>query len=70
MQIGLKLLNILKTAPGAFLRYAYTLNLGTSLRSATVSYYRFGRLLAEIFGTLGLIERAHPWRSYGASTPA
>ena len=62
MQIGLKLLNVLKTALGAFLRYAYTLNLGTSLRSATVSYYRFGRLLAEIFGTLGLIERAHPWR--------
>lgn len=46
---------------GKFLRYAFMPNLSRSLEPAAKSYFNFGRVLAHVFSTVGLIAKSHPW---------
>jgi conjugal transfer/type IV secretion protein DotA/TraY len=39
----------------------FNLNFRRSMLPFAVSYYSFGRLLADFFQRLGLIDKAHPW---------
>lgn len=51
----------IRSAFKAVLRSAYRLNLEQSLQPLANSYYGFGKILAQVFCSIGLIEKSHPW---------
>jgi conjugal transfer/type IV secretion protein DotA/TraY len=62
MQALLALLPSMARQTARFLRFAFLPNFERSLKPVGHSYYNFGRILTVVFGTIGLVEKTHPWR--------